>query len=109
MDLETFVASSLVEIAAGLRKANRDINAAWKAEGREVIDRQYFMLLPGANAADRTLEFDVAVTASQKGEVKAGAKARLFVVDASAGAAGQLSHERASRVRFRVQVEQGIC
>jgi len=108
MDLETFVADSLVQIANGLRRANTEIKQSWKAEGRELIGRQFFILPPNSSAADRTVEFDVAVTASAKGDVKIDGKTRLFVVDASAGATGALAHERVSRVRFRVQVEQSI-
>jgi len=108
VDLETFIATSLVQIAGGLRKANTTIKETWKAEGRNVIDRQYFILPPNTTAADRTVEFDVAVTASAKGDVKLGGEARLFVAEATAGATGSLAQERISRVRFRVQVEQAI-
>jgi hypothetical protein len=108
MDLETFVADSLVQIANGLHRANTEIQESWKAEGRELINRQFFILPPNTVAADRTVEFDVAVTASTKGDVKVDGKARLYVVDASAGATGAVAHERVSRVRFRVQVEQSI-
>jgi hypothetical protein len=54
------------------------------------------------------VEFDVAVTASVKGDAKLGGKAKILVADASMDATGAVGHERVSRVRFRVQVEQSI-
>ncbi len=109
MDLESFVATTLVQISNGLRRANRDVRESWEIEGRELLDRQYFMLLPTSTAAgDRTVEFDVAVTASAKGDLKVGAKAGLWVADANAESTGTLAHERVSRVRFHVHVEQSI-
>src|SRR5664279_4085091 len=106
MDLETFIATTLVEIANGLRRANVDIAASLKDIGRPLTNQHYFALLPKAAAADRTVEFDVAVTATAKGEADIAGKARLFVADATVSGSGEYSHERVSRVRFRVQVEQ---
>ena len=108
MDLETFVETTLVQIAGGLRKANLQIKESWAAEGRQLIDRQYFILPPNTTAADRTVEFDVAITASAKGGVDASAKGKLFVADATVSGKGELARERVSRVHFRIQVEQAI-
>ena len=106
MDLETFVATTLVEIANGLRRANGDIATALKDAGRSVSNQHHFALLPKTSAADRAIEFDVAVTAAAKGEAELTGKAKLFVADATVSGTGEYSHERVSRVRFRVQVEQ---
>jgi hypothetical protein len=107
MDLETFVESSLVQIAEGLRKANACLRKSAEADGRKKTDH-HFSLVAHSPAADRTVEFDVAVTASAKGHVKVGGKARLLVADATADGTGAFAHERVSRVRFRVQVEEPI-
>lgn len=108
MDLETFIATSLLQIANGLRRANVDIGASLEAEGRETIDRKYFMLYPQSDAADRAVEFDVAVTAKSEAKVGGKAKASLWVADAEAGARGSHSQEKMSRVKFLVHVEQSI-
>lgn len=109
MKLGDFVAETLVEIAAGLRRANAQIAADWEAAGRQGIARQHFMLLPtGKHADDRVVQFDVAVSASREGKVRGTGKAKVLVVDAALEGEGAIAHERASRVRFRVQVEQGI-
>ena len=66
------------------------------------------MLLSDTTAADRAVQFDVAVTASRQVKAKATGAMELLVVDASASADGKFSHEHASRVRFVVQVGQAI-
>jgi len=108
MDLETFVANSLVEVAAGIRSANKAIGAAWKADGVENVPATFFMLVPKSTAADRTVEFDVAVTASTTREVGASGKGRILIAEASLDGKAEFAQERVSRVKFRVHVDFGI-
>jgi hypothetical protein len=108
MDLETFVANSLIAVASGLRSANKTIGDQWTEAGRKTLEGPYFSLLNKAAAADRCVDFDVAVTAAAKGELDVEGKMSILVADAALTGSGELAHERVSRVRFRVNVEQLI-
>jgi hypothetical protein len=116
MDLGDFVAATLVEIAKGLRRANDTLNSPeLRAVGLPDDGQRttYFSLVPKTSAADRTVAFDVAVTASNKVagtvEGKTDGLVRVLGADLSANASGEHAHESVSRVAFRVNVEFLIC
>ena len=101
MDLKDFISGSIADIAAAVKTADDIL----KEYGGMVNPGAHADNLAGGFVAPRTkLEFDVAITASKKGEGGAEVKAKIFVVEASLGGKGELSSERVSRLSFSLDV-----
>jgi hypothetical protein len=105
MNLEKFVSETLLEISQGIR----DANAQLKTKKETPDSPNVFFLKPGGQKEIGTgLEFDVAVTTRTEGKGQAGAKVKLFVVDAELGGGGGATKEHASRIKFTVYVGQWV-
>jgi hypothetical protein len=109
MDLENFVANSLTQIAAGIKKAQERAAAtgAWINPAGRLAKRPDGVLIAtdtDANAYLTDVQFDVAVTVAD--EKEAGAGAGLRVMGAQLGAKANTKFENAivSRVQFTVPV-----
>src|SRR5262245_36894931 len=109
MNLEDFVASSLSQISAGIKKAQERaadtgvwINPAGQIQGHQ--DRLSIEAELGANVYLENVEFDVAVTAAT--DQSAGATGGIRVLGLQLGAEGAVKYENASvsRVKFSVPV-----
>ena len=105
LNLADFVQATLVQIASGVRAANETLSEGDKS-------RHHFVMEATRTPEGHTIEFDVAVTASEEGEGGAGAKAGLkvamVVVSAQAGGKVGFSNESVSRVRFRVDTNRDL-
>jgi hypothetical protein len=99
MDLEQFVAATLVQISKGVVSAQKDI-----AEMGGSVNPTTFGLSNSPKSiagVPEQIEFDVAVVSSETRSAKAGAKvAWVLSVGASGGKAS--SSEATNRVRFKV-------
>lgn len=103
MDLKDFVISAISDIANAVKEADNEIQALGglvnpgvhtKPKGKEIE----FV------APRTTLQFDIAISAAKTGEATAGAKARIWVVEASLGGKGEASNETVSRLTFSLDV-----
>lgn len=111
MNLETFIAQSLVQIARGIEKANEELTDSQAiVSPKNVKDVQksndstygLISLSDGSWAVVQEIGFDVAVTAAKGGEAKAGAGITVGAV--TIGAAGKEDRQdtSVSRIRFSV-------
>lgn len=109
MDLENFVASTLAQIARGIKKAQTDaadtgawINPSGDVPGRPATAQLHIDLDERAYIQD--VHFDVAVTISN--EQAAGAEGKITVLGLRIGGDGKVTYENSSvsRVQFRVAV-----
>lgn len=101
MDLKDFINGSIADIAEAVKAAD----AALKEHGGMVNPGTHTDNMGGNFVAPRTrLDFDVAITASNRGEGAAEAKAKIFVVEASLGGKGEMSSESVSRLSFSIDV-----
>ncbi|WP_372893760.1 hypothetical protein [Rhodosalinus sp.] len=101
MDLKDFISGSIADIAEAVKSAD----ATLKEHGGMVNPGTHKDDMAGRFVAPRTrLDFDVAITASKKGEGGAEAKAKIFVVEASLGGKGEMSSESVSRLSFSIDV-----
>lgn len=101
MDLKDFISGSIADIAEAVKTADD----ALKEIGGMVNPGTHRDAMARDFVAPRTkLEFDVAITASKKGESGAEAKAKIFVVEASLGGKGEVSSESVSRLSFSIDV-----
>jgi hypothetical protein len=109
VDLETFVANSLAQIARGIKKAQHEAEGtgAWISPAGRLPARTNSALIAtdtDANAYLTDVQFDVAVTVAD--EKQAGAGAGLQVMGMALGAKAKATYENAvvSRVQFTVPV-----
>lgn len=109
MDLDEFIASTLTQIAAGVRKASEELvgnHGPWVAPfGSELPPLQGFsvMTMPaGESAYLQSVEFDVAITTTDKSEGGARGGIRIAAFDASGGKSKSNENTAASRIQFRV-------
>lgn len=102
MDLKDFISGSIADISEAVKTAD----VALRDHGGMVNPGTHTSYVGGENfVAPRTsLNFDVAVSASKKGEGGAEAKAKIFVVEASLGGKGEMSSESVSRLSFTIDV-----
>lgn len=101
MDLKDFISGSIADIAEAVKIADETL----QKYGGMVNPGTHSSNMGGGFVAPRTkLEFDVAITASKKGEGGAEAKAKIFVVEASLGGKGEMSSENVSRLSFSIDV-----
>jgi hypothetical protein len=107
MDLKDFVASSLTQIVEGVKMAQQATGAsgAWiNPATRFSKSDETVNVAPGISAYVHDVEFDVAVTVSDKQGADAGAKLEIF--GAKIGGGGNVAYENqaVSRVAFSVPV-----
>lgn len=101
MDLKDFISGSIGDIAEAVKVADE----ALRVYGGMVNPGTHSDNMAGGFVAPRTkLDFDVAITASKKGEGGAEAKAKIFVVEASIGGKGEMSSQSVSRLSFSIDV-----
>ena len=93
MDLREFVSSVLLDIVSGVHDAAYKVREEHTYGLRAAIN-------PKSGGRTSDVEFEVAVAASQTGQVGLGVKVPFL--DASAG--GEIANERTSRIRFSVPV-----
>jgi hypothetical protein len=109
MDLEDFVATALTQIAKGIQRAQTDAadTGAWI---NPIGSHPYPALGPAIEVADKifsvihNVEFDVALTATDKTE--GGLKGGLKIFAAELGAGGKIASEDStvSRLQFKAPV-----
>jgi hypothetical protein len=109
MELGDFVRETLEQVIEGVRSAQASASTQKaKINPHRVLVRpdqpNARLVAPGSNALIEEIRFDVAVTASQKGEARGGFG--VFVAGFVAGGqkAGEAATESASRVQFSVPV-----
>lgn len=112
MELKDFIKTSLVDIITGIKEAQDGIFEVSGAAINPIGDENNKEFKNAASdLIHRFVEFDVAVSVSNKVGGKGGAS--INVVAANIGAQGEAlhSHESASRIKFKVAVKlpsQGI-
>ena len=109
MDLENFVASTLTQVANGVKKAqeNSAASGAWiNPAGLLAVTAESLAVEVDTNAQVylERVQFDVAVTVST--DQAGGAEGKITVLGMRLGAGGQVNYENAtvSRVQFSVPV-----
>ena len=101
--LEEFVSSVLLEIAAGVRKANQGLG-----QGQSSPTRYFSVGGLGPEKVPSSVDFDIAVTARSGSETAGKAGAQLWVAEVAAGGKASRSDERVSRVKFSVAVTPSL-
>lgn len=101
MDLKEFISSTIVDIAEAMKIADD----ALKPMGGMANPGSHSDNRAGGFVAPRTtLKFDVALSASKKGEGGTEVKAKIWVVEASIDGKGEVSSETVSRLSFSIDV-----
>ena len=100
MQLDEFIHQSLVQIAAGVYRANVELTGNEKPTG----NIPFLMDISDHGKVN----FDVAVTTKSSIEGSGGGKFRIFVVDANADGKASHEHERFSRISFSVGVDKRL-
>jgi hypothetical protein len=110
MDLETFVATTLAQIARGIQRAQNEAGStgAWINPSGQLSTAGGSRLISvdtDAHAYLEDVEFDIAVTAADEQKAGVGAGVRVIGL-AQLGAKGETRYQNAavSRVQFRVKV-----
>lgn len=117
MDLKDFVVSAISDIANAVKEADTEIQAigglvnpgthaqsaafGGQPQSREAKTRRQEERFV---APRTTLQFDIAISAAKTGETAAGAKAKIWVVEASLGGKGETTNETVSRLTFSLDV-----
>ena len=111
MNLEDFIAQSLSQIAKGIEKANDELSAS-KAivSPKNIKDVQKnnpstfgkLELRNGEWSVVQNIEFDVAVTASQGSEAKAGAGISVGAITLGATGKEDNKNTSVSRIKFSI-------
>ena len=106
MELETFIKETISSIAKATKSLQDElqdigvlINPPTNGADRETTvpdDNRYH------HRPVRDVEFDVAVTASSSGSGKAGASAKLYIVNVELGGGASTASETVSRVKFKI-------
>ena len=91
MDLENFIAESVRELIAGVRK------------GQELALKEGAIICPRTEGYE-SVEFDVAVTATTDKETKGKAGLRVCSVGVGGEHSGEETHSTVTRVKFSVLV-----
>lgn len=102
VQLREFVRHTLVEIAEGVRGANKDLKESMP-EGHSVV----FCLdvsMGGHSEHHRGIEFDVAVTASKGGKEASGFMVALASLGGGARAERLTGNESFHRIKFEVSL-----
>jgi hypothetical protein len=103
MDIQEFVKESLVQIAFGIKGANKTLNEETNS------DNKYFMLEASAHAEKRRgIEFDIAVVAKEESGAQGGAKLNIPLMAIGGDVGGKSSSENVSRVKFNVAMEWNL-
>lgn len=106
MELQEFIAQSLLQIARGVSDANNVLAPERKKPDGSDLPK-LFLLPPGAEKEEGTgVFFDVAVTARTESDKGAGAKASLAVVQVDVGGKQVATSEQVSRISFAVHIGQ---
>jgi hypothetical protein len=105
MNLDEFVEATLIDIVAGVERAQQNIgrSGAWINPTRRDFSEkslQSGVSMGGRVALLREVEFDIAVTVT----TGAGGKGELKVAAFSLGGGATREHESISRVKFSVPV-----
>ena len=104
MELKDFVRQSLVEIVQGIKEANIEL----AGNEQPTAENKAFLLnySGGDNPKGPHVEFDVAVSTKTDRNAKAGASAKLYVVELNAGGSSSTIREYVSHVKFAVLVKE---
>ena len=100
VELSTFIKSTLVDVARGVREANLTL------QGLDGHNESYFTLRAnrGDNSRIPGVLFDIAVTASRDQKDKAGFMVALATLGAGATTEKGLGSEAVHRIKFEVGI-----
>ena len=101
MDLETFVAETLRQLIAGVKKAQESTQVEGANINPDVAWPTYAAL---AQNKIQKVEFDVAVTATEGSEKKAGIGVAMAMFVAGGEATSNTVNTSISRIRFAVPI-----
>ncbi len=97
MKLKDFIQNTLVEIAEGVRGANKQIT-----DGKGSV---FCLRFTRGDSKTSGVEFDVAVTASKEGKDSSGFMVALVNLGAGAKAERATGNEMAHRIKFEVGLD----
>lgn len=112
LDLQTFIKNSLVQIMRGCKEAQDELHSSHARICPRIevpfLDgggaSQHALGETGTNRLVQTVDFDVAVTATEETETKGGIGVMTAIINAgSAGQSGK-SSESVSRLKFSIPV-----
>ena len=104
MDLKEFVVSAISDIAKAVSEADDEINGLGGLVNPGGHEPRDFAEFGSFVAPKTTLNFDIAVSAGNSDEVASGAKAKIWVVEASLGGTSETASETVSRLTFSLDV-----
>lgn len=108
MDLQEFVAQTLLQIVRGAAEANAALEPQRKMPDGSSLPK-LFLLPPGVERSEGSgVHFDVAVAARTELDKGAGARASLAVVQIDVGGKQVASSEEVSRISFSIQIGQWL-
>ncbi len=99
MELHEFITRTLVDIKKGVENANKELAGKMP---------YYNMGFTKVDPKKNTIDFEVAVNASEKKEHGVGAKLILQVVSLGAKGKEAIVHEHINKIKFSVSVSSAI-
>ncbi len=103
MDLKTFVKTTLLEIAEGIKDAQAEVQ---KVAGNARINPETHFDRDRGHGNTAPVEFDVALTVSERSEGEAHGGLKIAGVSLRGKKTGESTQEVVSRIRFAVQLAQ---
>jgi hypothetical protein len=103
MELKEFISDTLVQLAAGIAEANRRLSNSSSA------DRNAHFWIRSSSDFPNQVEFDIAVTASEKESAAGGGQIKVWSVAAGGGKEKQSGSESISRISFKVAVADTLA
>jgi len=103
MELDKFIAESLVSIHEALKKANNELTKEYPNEKK----KNTFLLKPGSKKSDGSgVHFDLAITLNKTEETKGKVRAKIFVLSSEISEKNTKNNESVSRISFTVDVSR---
>lgn len=105
MDLKTFIAESLTQIAEGIREAQKSDSGAIISPRIAYTDKDTPRLATGMfSHAPQMIEFDVAVTVTEADGEKGGGKIGVSFLNVGGEITTSSKNTSTSRIRFEIPV-----
>lgn len=103
MELDKFIAESLVSIHGALKKANNELTKDYPNEEK----RNTFLLKPGSNKCEGSgVHFDLAITLKTTKETRGKIMSKIIVLSSSINGKSTENNESVSRISFTVDVSR---
>ena len=104
MDLKEFTKQALVQISEGIKEANETMSKdgafVVSSNAENISNRMWARDANGNAHVSIDIDFDIAVTAANEADSKAGLLAVVSLLNIGASSEDKVSHQEISRIKF---------